>query len=100
MLGPATLAAGQTITAFSTFLPRLSDVRKAEPNDRSMVGDVRMGEFAAIGIALGMGSITASLTKSAVPMYAAGFMIAILLFTYESALRGNDPFSPKVVDNA
>ena|ERR1700750_2845588 len=100
VLGPATLAAGQTISSFATFLPRLTDVRKASPDDPGMIGDVRLGEIAASGIALGMGVITSSLTGSPVPMYAAVFVALILIAVYESALRGNNLFSPKVVNDA
>lgn len=100
VLGPATLAAGQSISAFTAFLPRLTEVRKADPGDPGMVGDVRLGEVAASGIAMGIGIITASLTRSAIPMYAAAFMALILIFVYESALRGNNIFSPKDTSHA
>lgn len=100
VLGPATLAAGQSISAFTAFLPRLTDVRKASPDDPGMVGDVRLGEIAASAIAIGIGVITSSLTGSPVPMYAAAFMIVILVMVYESALRGNDLLSPKAATNA
>ena len=98
VLGPASLAAGQAISAFSTFLPRLSEVRKADPGDPGMIGDVRLGEVASTAIAMGVGIITSSLTGSPIPMYAAAFMAIILILTYESALRGNNVFSPKLPD--
>jgi hypothetical protein len=99
VFGPASLAAGQTLSSFTTFLPRLSEVRKANvENDTGMVGDVRLGEVAACAISLGIGVIASSLSGSPVPMYAAGFMAVILICVYESALRGNSLFEPKTVE--
>lgn len=99
VFGPAALAAGQTLSSFTTFLPRLSEVRKANADqDSGMVGDVRLGEVAACAIALGIGVIASSLSKSPIPMYAAAFMAVILICVYESALRGNSLFEPKAVE--
>jgi hypothetical protein len=93
--GPATLAAGQSLSAFTTFLPPLSSVRKAsKEDDTSIVGDVRMGEVAATAIAFGIGAITSSLSGSAVPMYAAAFMAIVVIVIYEMALSGDRPFEP------
>lgn len=92
--GPAAMAVGQTVGGFSTFLPRLSEVRKAMPNDPDMVGDVRLGEVAAVSLSLGVGAITAALTKSPIPVYAALFMSVMLVVIYECALNGTRLFEP------
>lgn len=94
VFGPAALAAGQSLSTFSTFLPRLSDVRKASRDDTDMVGDVRLGEVAACAVSIGIGVIASSLSGSPIPMYAAAFIAVILIVVYEAALNGTDLFSP------
>lgn len=100
VFGPASLAAGQTLSSFTTFLPRLSEVRKAGRDDPDMVGDVRLGEVAASAISIGIGVIASSLSGSPIPMYASAFVAVILICVYESALKGDNLFSPRkaVVD--
>lgn len=96
VFGPASLAAGQTLSSFMAFLPRLSEVRKANADtDSDLVGDVRLGEVAASAIAIGVGVIASSLSKSPVPMYAAAFVALILIVVYEIALRGDRVMEPK-----
>ena len=95
-LGPATLALTQTVGAFSFFLPRLSDVRKADlVHNPDMVGDVRMGEVAAAALCLGIGAIVSSMSGSSAPVTVSLVMTLILICVYESALRGNKPFNPQ-----
>lgn len=96
VFGPASLAAGQTLSTFTTFLPRLSEVRKAAADDPDMAGDVRLGEVAASAISIGIGVIASSLSGSPIPMYACAFIAVILIVVYESALNGNNILSPKV----
>lgn len=93
-LGAATIALGQSVGAFSLFLPRLSDVRRSS-DDPDMVGDVRMGEVAAGAICLGTGFIVSSLSGSPYPAMVAVLMFAILMVVYETALRGNKPLNPR-----
>lgn len=100
VFGPAALAAGQALSSFTTFLPRLSEVRKADPGDPGMLGDVRLGEVAACAVSIGIGVIASSLSGSPIPMYAAAFIAIILIAVYETALNGTDIFSPKVPTNA
>jgi hypothetical protein len=96
IFGPATLSVTQGITAFSSFLPRLSEVRKASiSSDPDIAGDVRMGEVAATTITLGMGLIASSLTGSTVPVVASVLMSTVLICIYESALRMDKPLNPK-----
>jgi hypothetical protein len=96
MYGPAMLGVTQGITTFTTLLPPLADIRKADPTDTSFAGDVRMGEVAAVTLTLGIGMISSSLTGSPVPAGTAVLMCFILLCVYESALRGNRPFEAKM----
>jgi hypothetical protein len=96
VIGPATLGVTQGITAFSVFLPKLSDVRRSTPDsDPSMAADVRLGEIAAVTSTIGIGVITASLTGSPVPAYTAVLMAGALVVLYECALRMDRPLEPK-----
>ena len=95
MLGPVSLSVTQAVGSMQFFLPRLADVRKADPvANPDMVGDVRLGEVAAITLTTAVGAIIASMTKSAVPLVAAMFTSFILVCVYETALRGNKPGNP------
>lgn len=96
VFGPAMLGVTQSITAFTTLLPNLSDVRKADPTDASFAADVRMGEVGAVALTIGVGAIASSLTGSSIPVGTSLFMCIVLLTVYESALRGDRPFEPKI----
>ena len=97
LIGPATLGVTQGITAFTTFLPRLSEVRKADPVvDPAMAADVRLGEIAAVTLTVGIGVITSSLTGSPVPAYTALAMSLVLVALYECTLRADRPLEPKL----
>lgn len=95
MFGPAMLGVTQGITAFTTLIPPLADIRKADPSDASFAADVRMGEVGAVTLTLGIGVISSSLTGSPIPAGTAVLMCAILLCVYESALKGDRPFEAK-----
>lgn len=99
ILGPATLAISQGFTAFSQFMPKLSDVRRADPKaDTGTAEDVRIGEIAAVSVTIGMGIIMSSLTGSPVPAFVAVIVSIGLVMLYESTLRRNPnaaaPVSP------
>lgn len=94
MFGPASLAVGQTVSAFSSFLPPLSQVRKATAENSEMIGDVRLGEIAAVTVSLGTGAIASSLTGSPVPILAGAVMALVLVCLYETALRADRPLEP------
>ncbi|SRR6266540_3566398 len=96
LLGPAMLAFSNGFNAFTQFLPRLGDVRKADPDDSAMAGDVRMGEVAAVAMTLSVGVIASSLTKSSVPAYTAIAVSLVLVCVYEAALRGDRPFERRL----
>jgi len=97
-LGPATIAIGQSVGAFQFFLPRLSDVRKADVDtDPDMAGDVRLGEIAASALTLGIGIMVSSLSGSPYPAYVSVLMCLILICVYESALKAHLPLQPKTL---
>jgi len=96
LIGPATLGVTTGIGAFTTFLPKLSDVRKADPlSDPAMAADVRLGEIAAVASTIGIGIITSSLTGSPIPAYTALAMSLVLVTLYECTLRADRPLEPK-----
>lgn len=96
VIGPATLAVSQGVSAFTTFLPKISDVRKVDPaNNPDVAADVRMGEVAAVALTVGIGAIASGLTGSNVPVLTSLVVSAALVLIYESTLRADKPFEPK-----
>ena len=94
--GTALLSVTQGIGAFGAFLPKISEVRRADPiNNPDVAADIRMGEVAAATLTLGIGVIASSLTGSPVPVYTALLMVVILVSLYESTLRAHRPFEVK-----
>lgn len=92
VVGPASLALGQGVGAFSMFLPRLSDVRKTDPaTDHSMVADVRVGEIAAVALTVGVGAVITALTKDNTPIIVSLVVAVGLVVIYETALRRERP---------
>lgn len=85
-LGPASLAMGQAVTSFSIFLPSFTAVRQGSRSDKDLCNDVRMGEFAAATIAIGVGVIASSLSGSPAPAFVAVIMSVVLIALYEKAL--------------
>lgn len=97
IIGPATLSISQGIAAFFTFLPRLSEVRKATPEENpELAADVRIGEVAATAVCVGVGVITSSLTGSPVPAFVAVVVALVLIGVYETTLN-TDPVERKTV---
>ena len=86
----ATLALTQTVSAFTFFLPKISDVRKTSVGDAAAVADIRTGEVAGLVVCLGVGAVCGSLTRSSVPVVTSGIMALIIIVLYESILR-RDP---------
>lgn len=99
IVGPATLVISQGFSAFATFLPKLTDVRKADAAmNPNVVGDVRLGEVAAFTLCVGTGVIASSLTGSPVPAVVGVLTGLALICIYETALWGNNVMNPiKVV---
>lgn len=86
-MGPASLSIGTATSAFMGFLPKFSDVRRADPNDEGMAKDIRLGEIAATAVAMGTGLIVSSITGSPLPTVVAALMCILLVWCYESAKR-------------
>ena len=95
MFGPASLTVSQSVSAFNGFLPKLTEIRRADPGDVAFAADVRLGEVASVAVTLGLGVIASSLTGSPVPTVTAGLMCLILVVIYESALRGDRVLEPR-----
>ena len=93
VLGPASIALGQSIGSFQFFLPKLSDVRKAAPSDPDIVGDVRMGEVAAIAVATAVGAVASSLARSMIPMIVIMVTCFVIVCVYEAALQNDKPLN-------
>lgn len=90
LIGPATLGMTQGVTLFQSFLPKFTDIRKADPaNNPDFVKDVRMGELAASLLTIGLGAMMSGLTGSAVPSVVAVLASAGLILLYETALMSN-----------
>lgn len=87
IIGPATLSMTQSLALFQGFLPSFQDISKATPDDANFARDVRMGEFAAVLMTLGIGAMTSALTGSSVPTVVAFVTSAGLVALYENALR-------------
>lgn len=83
--GVATLAVTQAVGAFTAFLPNFTEVGKA--NKEEIAGQVRLGETAAVVIALSVGALLSWLTGSSLPFFVAAIMTFILVAMYEVALR-------------
>jgi hypothetical protein len=95
IIGPASLAVTQGFSAFQFCLPRLADVRKANSEENpDIVGDVRLGEVAALTLTIGVGAIVSSLTGSPVPAVVSLLIGLVLVCIYEAALRGDKPMNP------
>lgn len=85
-VGIATLAITQGIAQFNVFLPRLSEVRKAQPGD-DVSADVHVGEIAAIAGTVGVGVIASSLSGSKLPLIVSVVVSVLMVVVYESVLR-------------
>lgn len=84
-LGPATVAIGQSVAAFTAFLPNFVEVGKADKE--TVRGEVRLGEMAAVAVASGIGLLLTWLTGSNVPLMISLIISALLVSLYEVAMR-------------
>lgn len=89
--GFAALSLGQSFSQFNAYMPPLADVRKADPSDASMAGDVRAGEVAALIGSLLVGAIIGWITGDPTGAYVSILVCAALIFTYETMLRLHRP---------
>lgn len=84
-MGSSSLALSQSVIAFTAFLPNFVEVGKSEKED--IQGEVRLGEAAAVVIALSIGTLLSWLTQSYAPFLVASLMTFVLVAMYEIALR-------------
>jgi hypothetical protein len=92
VISTATLALSMSFSAFNSFLPPLSEVRKqTEADNPPFAADVRLGELAAAALTVGIGGISSSLTGSPVPAVVSVIMALGLVMLYESTLRAHRP---------
>lgn len=86
-MGVAAISLGQTFGFFQSYMPPIADVRKSTPHDKSMVGDVRIGEVASLAGSFGVGIIIAWITKDPTPVYVSVLVCALMIAVYEMTLR-------------
>jgi hypothetical protein len=89
----STIAIGQTVTAYQFFLPRLSDVRRADSGEPEVRGDVVMGQLAAGALSIGVGAMISWLTGSAIPVMIALFTAGIIAAIYHYAMCTTEAMS-------
>lgn len=88
IMAAATVSLGQSVTAYSFFLPPLREVRRAGTGDASMRGDVRLGQLAAGGVTLAVGVMLSYLVGSPIPLATAVVTALVIAAVYEMALNG------------
>jgi hypothetical protein len=84
-LGTSTLAISQSVIAFTAFLPNFVEVGKSDK--KAIEGQVRLGETAAVVIALSIGALLSWLSQSPFPFMISSVMSFVLISLYEVALR-------------
>lgn len=86
--GLAALAMTQSYAQFSTYMPRLSEVRRADPStDPDIAADVRVGAIAALVGSLGVGVMVSTISGNKLPAYVSLISSLILITMYEIVLR-------------
>lgn len=90
----ATVSIGQTVFAYSYFLPRLSEVRRADASDPLMRGDVMLGQLAAGSVSMAVGVLLTALTGSQTPVVATLFIAVVIAVIYQYALNGTRVMEP------
>jgi hypothetical protein len=88
-LTSSSIAIGQTVFAYSYFLPKLSEVRKASSSDSEVRGDVMLGQLAAGGVSGLVGVLLSWMTNSMVPLVVTAFIALFIAAIYQYALNGN-----------
>lgn len=86
-VGLASLSIGQAIPTYSFFLPRISEVRRADPSDPAMRSDVYLGQVAAAAMSISVGGMLTMLTGSQVPLWTSVIMALLIAGTYHYALE-------------
>ena len=84
-LGSSSLAISQSVIAFTAFLPNFVEVGRSDKDQ--IAGEVRLGETAAVVIALSIGALLSWLNGDRTPFLISAIMAFILIAMYEAALR-------------
>lgn len=87
-ISASTIAIGQTVFAYSYFLPRLQEVRRADQNDSMMRGDVLLGQLAAGAVSVTVGMLLTWMTGSSLPVMTTLAIAVIIAVIYQYALTG------------
>lgn len=87
-LTASSISIGQTVFAYSYFLPRLSEVRRADAGDPMMRGDVLLGQLAAGSVSMAVGMLLTWMTGSSLPVMTTLSIAVIIAVIYQYALNG------------
>jgi hypothetical protein len=87
-LTASSIAIGQTVFAYSYFLPPLREVRRADPNDPDVRGDVILGQVAAMAVSLSIGGLVTWMTGSTIPVLTTIAVAVVIAIIYHYALQG------------
>lgn len=79
------IAIGQTVVAYQFFLPKLSDVRRAD--DSVTRRDVYLGQFAAGAVSLAVSVMFGWMTGSPIPVYVSLIIAVIIAGVYHYAME-------------
>jgi hypothetical protein len=90
-MGVAALSLGQSFAFFNQYMPPIADVRKADPGNAEFVGDVRIGEVAALTGSLAIGAIVTWITGDPTPIYVSVLVCSVMIGVYEMTLRRYRP---------
>lgn len=86
-LSVTTLALTSGISAFTQFMPPITEIRKKSLADAEFAADVRVAEVAAASVCIGIGGVASSLSESSTPVWVSVFVAAGLIGLYEYVLR-------------
>lgn len=87
-LTASSIAIGQTVFVYSYFLPPLREVRRGDPNDPAIRGDVYLGQVAAAAVSLSVGGLVTWMTGSSIPVMSAIAVAAVIAVIYHYAMSG------------
>lgn len=86
LISLATLSLTQAISVFHQFLPPLTEVKRADKTNHTEATDVRVGEFASVALAIGVGAVMSTLSGNYEPLIIAVVASVGLVAIYEYAL--------------
>jgi len=86
-VGAASIAIGQSVASYQFFLPRLAEVREAEPDDPNMRSNVYLGQVAAASVSISVGVMLSMLTDSKIPLVTSVFIALVIAGMYHYAMN-------------